>query len=129
MNASYVTRWDTLQEIVHSKHSNSRRVKKFHSHAIEDDDEDKEKKNEDEDSNEEYVLISTLTGLVSHGSDTWLVDSGASLHMTGYKYYFQCLVQKGSPYKVNLGGDYQYPIKGMGESFYKLDYQCPKIEE
>ena len=41
--------------------------------------------------------------------------------MTGYKYYFQCLVQKDSPYKVNLGGDYQYPIKGMGESFYKLD--------
>ena len=89
----------------------------------------KKRKNEDEDSNEEYVLISTLTGLVSHGSDTWLGDSGASIHMTGYKYYFQCLVQKGSPYKVNLGGDYQYPIKGMGESFYKLDYQCPRIEE
>ena len=37
------------------------------------------------DSCEEYVLISTLTGSVSHGSDTWLVDSGASKHMIGYK--------------------------------------------
>ena len=26
-----------------------------------------------------------------------------------------------SPYKLNLGDDYQYPIKGMGEAFYKLD--------
>ena len=94
---------------------------KLNSYRVEDNDEDKEKKNEYEDSNEEYVLISTLTGLVSHGSDTWLRDSGSSIHMTVYKYYFQCLVQKDSPYKVNLGGDYQYPIKGMGESFYKLD--------
>ena len=41
--------------------------------------------------------------------------------MTCYKYSFQCLVQKDSSYKVKLGDDYQYPIKGMGESFYKLD--------
>ena len=66
-------------------------------------------------------MISTLIGLVSHGSDTWLVDSADSRHMTGYKYYFQSLVHKDSPYKEKLGDDYQYPIKGMGESFYKLD--------
>ena len=40
--------------------------------------------------------------------------------MTVYKDLFQCLVQKDSPYKLNLADDYQYPIKGMGESFYKL---------
>ena len=65
--------------------------KKFHAHAIEDDDSNKEKNNEG-DSTEEYVLISTLTGSVSHGSDTWLVDSGATRHMTSYKDYFLCLV-------------------------------------
>ena len=54
-------------------------------------------------------------------NDTWLVDSGASKHMIGYKDSLSCLVQKESPHKVMLGDDYQYPIKGMGESFYNLD--------
>ena len=62
-------------------------------------------KNEDEYSTEAYVFISSLTGSASHGSDTFLVDSGASRHMIGYKDYFQSLVQKYSPYKVKLGDD------------------------
>ena len=41
--------------------------------------------------------------------------------MTGYKDSLQCLVQNESPHKVNLGDDYQYPIKGMGESLYMLE--------
>ena len=35
----------------------------------------------------EYSLISALTGTVTHGNDTWLVDNGASKHMTGFKDY------------------------------------------
>ena len=70
-----------------------KRNKKLHSHAVADDDSNKEKNNEDEYSNEEYVFISSLTRSVSHGSDTWIVDSGASKHMTGYKDSFQCLVK------------------------------------
>jgi hypothetical protein len=65
-------------------------------------------------------LISALTGTVTHGSDTWLIDSGASKHMTCYKDSFSKLVQKDSPHKVKLGDDYHYPIKGVGEAFYKL---------
>ena len=64
-------------------------------------------------------MISTLTRSFSHGSDTWLVDSGAYIHMIGYKYYLQCLIKKNSPHKEKLGDDYQYPIKGMGEASYK----------
>jgi hypothetical protein len=41
---------------------------------------------EEENDNEPYILISSLTGTVTHGSDTWLIDSGASKHMTGYQY-------------------------------------------
>ena len=67
-------------------------------------------------------MISALTGLVSPGNDTWLVDRDASRHMTGYKDSLSYLVQKDSPHKVMLGDDYQYPIKGMGEASYKLDY-------
>ena len=40
--------------------------------------------------------------------------------MTGHKYYLSCLTQKDYPQKVQLGYDYQYPIKGMGEASYKL---------
>ena len=67
--------------------------KRFQAHAVEDDDQEDEKKTkEDEDSCEEYVLISSLTCSVSHGSDTCLVASGTSKHMTGYKDSLACLV-------------------------------------
>ena len=41
--------------------------------------------------------------------------------MTGFKEYFVKLFKRESPHKVKLGDDYQYPIKGSGESSYKLD--------
>ena len=67
--------------------------KRFQAHVAEDNDtEDEERAKENEDSCEEYVLISALTGSVSPGNDTWLVDSGSSMHMTGYKGSLSCLV-------------------------------------
>jgi hypothetical protein len=75
-------------------------------------------------------LISALTGTITHGSDTWLVDSGVSRHMIGYKDSLSYLVQKDSTHKVKLGDDYQYPIKGVGETSYNLDSGKPlKIKE
>ena len=71
--------------------------------------EDKElvqKKERNNDSDDEYSLISALTGTVTHGNDTWLVDSGASKHMIGYKDYLSTLVEKESHQKVKLGDDY-----------------------
>jgi hypothetical protein len=100
------------------------KYKRHHAHAAEDDEPDHEKTKE-EDSSEEYVLISSLTGTITHGSDTRLTDSGASKHMTGYKDSLSALVQKDSPHKVKLGDDYQYPIKGVGESSYRLDSEKP----
>ena len=70
-------------------------------------------------------MISALTGLVSPGNDTWLIDSGASKHITGFKESLSCLEQKESPHKVMLGDDSQYPIKGLGEASYKLDSRNP----
>ena len=43
---------------------------------------------EDSSSEDEYVLISALTGNITHGNDDWLIDSGASKHMTGFKESF-----------------------------------------
>ena len=41
--------------------------------------------------------------------------------MIGKKQTLSRLKEKSSPHKVSLGDDYQYPIKGIGESSYKLD--------
>ena len=41
--------------------------------------------------------------------------------MTGFKESFVRLSEHESPHKVKLGDDYQYTIKGSGESSYKLD--------
>ena len=41
--------------------------------------------------------------------------------MTGFKESFVRLSEHESPHKVKLGDDYLYPIKGSGESSYKLD--------
>ena len=65
-------------------------------------------------SKDEYVLISALTGNITHGSDDWIIDSGASKHMNGFKESFVRLSEHVSPHKVKLGNDYQYPIKGSG---------------
>src|SRR5713101_6838357 len=60
-------------------------------------------------------------GNIAHARNDWLIDSGDSKHMTRFKESFVKLSEHESPHKVKLGDDYQYPIKGKGESSYKLD--------
>ena len=43
---------------------------------------------------EDYVLIFALSGSVSPGEDTWLIDSGASKNMTGQRDILSCLSEK-----------------------------------
>ena len=66
--------------------------KRIHNaHAAEDDEPSTKiirQESDDSSSEEEYVLISTLTGTVPHGSNDWLIDNGASKHMTGFKESF-----------------------------------------
>ena len=100
------------------------RRRRHHAHTTEDDDPPRKKvkqESEDSSSDEEYVLISALIGTVTHGSRDWLIDSGASKHMTGFKESFEKISKHNSPHKVKLGDDYQYPIKGSGESSFKID--------
>jgi hypothetical protein len=66
-------------------------------------------------------LFSTLSGFVTPREDTWLIDSVASKNMTNHKDILSSLIKKDFPHKVSLGYDYHYPIKGIGESTYKLD--------
>ena len=62
--------------------------RKHHAHVAEDDEPSTKRigqEIDDSSSEDEYVLIFTLTGTVSHGSNDWLIDSGASKHMMGFK--------------------------------------------
>ena len=100
---------------------NKGKPRKHHAHATE---EDVPAWKNEEDSKyfeSEYTLISALTGAITHGSDTWLIDSGASRHMTGNEEVLVNLSLKDSPHKVKLGDDSQYPIKGEGEAIYLLE--------
>ena len=72
----------------HKKKGNKKR---HHAHTAEDDEHPKKiikHESDDSSSDEEYVMISALTGTVLHGSNDWLIDSGASKHMMGFKKYF-----------------------------------------
>ena len=103
------------------KRSNKRR---HHAHATEDDEPSRKRlryESEDSSSEDEYVLISTLTGNITHGSDDWIIDSGALKHMNRFNESFVRLSEHESSHKVKLGDDYQYPVKASGESSYKLD--------
>ena len=53
------------------------RNKRHHANAAKDE-EPVQKREMNNDSDDEYILISALTGTVTHGNDTWLVDSGAA---------------------------------------------------
>ena len=65
-------------------------------------------------------MIFALTGTITHGSNDWIIDSGASKHIMGFKEYFVKLFEHESPHKVKLGDDYQYPIRGSGETLESL---------
>ena len=67
------------------------------------------------------MIISTLTGTISHEGNDRIVDSGASKHMMRYKESFVNMSIHESPHKVKIGDDYQCPIKASGEASYKLE--------
>jgi hypothetical protein len=74
---------------------------------------------------EEFFFISTLSGMVPTSSDIWLIDSGASRHMTGYREHLTDLVEKDSRLHVVLGDDARYTVKGAGATSFQLDSSTP----
>jgi hypothetical protein len=80
-----------------------RNNKRQHAHAAEDDEPPKKVTKQEI---EDYVLFFALSGSVTPGEDTWLIDNGASKHMTGHKVILSSLTEKDFPHKVSLGDDY-----------------------
>jgi hypothetical protein len=59
------------------------------------------------------IFISTLSCTVPTDSDIWLIDSGASRHMTRYREHLTYLVEKESRLHVVLGDNARYTVKGV----------------
>jgi hypothetical protein len=81
------------------REEHKKKNKRYHAHAVEDEEPPTKmikKRIED------YVLISALSGSVSPGEDTWLIDSGASKHMAGQRDILSCVSENKFSHKVTL---------------------------
>ena len=74
---------------------------------------------------EEFFFISSLSSMVPTSNDVWLIGSGASRHMTGYREHLTDLVEKESHLHVVLGDDARYIVKGVGSTSLQLDSGTP----
>jgi hypothetical protein len=87
---------------------------------------DPEPHQRDEDTKDEaFVFISALSGTVPTDNDIWLIDNGASRHMTGYRDHLTDLIEKESCLHVVLGDNPRYTVKGVGTSTFQLDFDIP----
>jgi hypothetical protein len=61
---------------------------------------------------------SALNGTIE--DDKWIIDSGASRHMTGDQARLSNLNEKKTSYKVELGDKTTYPVEGFGQASIKM---------
>jgi len=89
---------------------------KHHASTTEDEESKKRQKGSasEKEKRKEYYLVSTLSGSLTTGRDTWLVDSGTSKHMTGYKDILSEFKKMTFSDQVELGDDRSYEIQGIG---------------
>jgi hypothetical protein len=66
-------------------------------------------------------LVSSLSSSVFNGLKTWLVDSGASKHMTGFKEILSDFETKSFVEHVELGDEKFYKIEGLGSISFRLE--------
>jgi hypothetical protein len=62
---------------------------------------------------------SALTGTIK--DDKWIIDSGASRHMTRDQDRLSNLNERKTSYKVELGDKSTYPVEGFGQASIKLE--------
>jgi hypothetical protein len=68
----------------------------------------------------ESYHVSSLSVIVTKSEEVWLVDSGASKHMTGFKQNLVNYRDNKFNVKVELGDDGTYAIKGFGSTSFQL---------
>lgn len=71
----------------------------------------------------EYILISALCSSSPLDSwDSWMVDSGASHHFSGYKEVVSNLVERETNLNIILGDNTPHLIKGFGSVKFHLNF-------
>ena len=68
----------------------------------------------------DYLLLSALSGTIQTRWDTWLIDSGASCHMTGYQELLSDLAKRESYQNVIPGDDARYAVRGASATSFQL---------
>ena len=69
----------------------------------------------------ECYLVSALSGTITDVEHIWLIDSGASRHMTRFKDSITNVKKKRFHIKVELGDNGTYAIEGISSASFKLD--------
>jgi hypothetical protein len=99
--------------------------KKGRQHASTADVDPKPHQRDEDIKDEAFFFISTLSSTIPTDSDVWLIDNGASKHMTVYREQLTDLVEKESRLHVVLGDIPKYTMKGVGSSTFQLDFDIP----
>jgi hypothetical protein len=97
---------------------------KHYASTVEDDESKRKQKSpsNEKENLKEYYLVYALSSSVFTQPKTWLVDSGASKHMTGYKEILSNFKTKYFAEQVELGDDKCYKIEGVGSISFRLEY-------
>jgi hypothetical protein len=72
----------------------------------------------------DFLSVFALSGTVS-SSGTWLVDSGASRHMTRSHESLTSLSKEDSGLQVELGDNAKFAVKGVGAAAFQLESRKP----
>ena len=80
----------------------------------------KEEKQEVDEANEYNAFYLALSSELNSNKNTWIIDSGASRHITGFKDKFEnlseCTIEE-----VTIGDNSTHPIKGIGTCSIQLN--------
>ena len=79
------------------------------------------KSSKEDEPRREYYLISALSGSITDSANSWLVDSAASIHMTGHREALTSYRKKKFTAQVELGDDTTYKIEGVGSTSLQLE--------
>ena len=79
------------------------------------------KSSKEDEPRREYYLISALLGSITNIANSWLVDSGASRHMIGFREALSNYRKKKFATQVELGDDTTYKSEGVGSTSLQLD--------
>jgi hypothetical protein len=96
---------------------------KHHASTTEGDESKRKQKSpsNEKENKKEYYLVSALSSSVFTWPKTWLVDSGASTHVTGYKDILSDFKTKSFTEQVELGDRKCYKIEGVGSISFRLE--------